>query len=95
MENLDLMLKYGPDTWKLHNKRLEVYLSRFVNWINVVHVSILFWILQLLPLWHQSIFMLRACNTSASAFFAYLEYVYKSSWCRQDRPALVHMAWYL
>ncbi|XP_020215477.1 pre-mRNA-splicing factor SPF27 homolog [Cajanus cajan] len=28
MENLDLMLKYGPDTWKLHNQRLEVYLSR-------------------------------------------------------------------
>ncbi|KAG5024603.1 hypothetical protein AAZX31_08G050200 [Glycine max] len=28
MENLDLMLKYGPDTWKQHNQRLEVYLSR-------------------------------------------------------------------
>ncbi|BAT72654.1 pre-mRNA-splicing factor SPF27 homolog [Vigna umbellata] len=28
MENLELMLKYGPDTWKLHNQRLEVYLSR-------------------------------------------------------------------
>ncbi|KAF7819948.1 pre-mRNA-splicing factor SPF27-like protein [Senna tora] len=28
MENLDLLLKYGPDAWKLHNQRLEVYLSR-------------------------------------------------------------------
>ncbi|KAK7358160.1 hypothetical protein VNO77_00083 [Canavalia gladiata] len=28
MENLDLMLKYGPDAWKQHNQRLEVYLSR-------------------------------------------------------------------
>ncbi|XP_054821870.1 pre-mRNA-splicing factor SPF27 homolog [Prosopis cineraria] len=28
MENLDLLLKYGPDAWKLHNQRLEVYLTR-------------------------------------------------------------------
>ncbi|CAK8579716.1 unnamed protein product [Lathyrus sativus] len=28
MENLDLLLKYGPDAWKQHNLRLEVYLSR-------------------------------------------------------------------
>ncbi|OIV89420.1 hypothetical protein TanjilG_21895 [Lupinus angustifolius] len=28
MENLDLSLKYGPDAWKQHNQRLEVYLSR-------------------------------------------------------------------
>ncbi|KAK2451244.1 Pre-mRNA-splicing factor SPF27 [Trifolium repens] len=28
MENLDLLLKYGPDAWKQHNQRLEVYLSR-------------------------------------------------------------------
>ncbi|KAK7320155.1 hypothetical protein RJT34_04889 [Clitoria ternatea] len=28
MENLELMLKYGPDAWKLHNQRLEVYLLR-------------------------------------------------------------------
>ncbi|KAI4350992.1 hypothetical protein L6164_005386 [Bauhinia variegata] len=28
MENLDFLLKYGPDAWKLHNQRLEVYLSR-------------------------------------------------------------------
>lgn len=35
MENLDLMLKYGPDTWKQHNQRLEVYLSRFLHSINL------------------------------------------------------------
>ena len=28
MENLDLLLKYGPDAWKQHNNRLEVYLTR-------------------------------------------------------------------
>ncbi|CAJ2675963.1 unnamed protein product [Trifolium pratense] len=28
MENLDLLLKYGPHAWKQHNQRLEVYLSR-------------------------------------------------------------------
>ncbi|XP_027343561.1 pre-mRNA-splicing factor SPF27 homolog [Abrus precatorius] len=27
-ENLDLLLKHGPDAWKLHNQRLEVYLTR-------------------------------------------------------------------
>lgn len=38
MENLDLMLKYGPDTWKQHNQRLEVYLSRFLHSINLYFV---------------------------------------------------------
>jgi pre-mRNA-splicing factor SPF27 len=33
MENLDLLLKYGPDAWKQHNQRLEVYLSRFHSFI--------------------------------------------------------------
>lgn len=28
MENLDLLFKHGPDAWKQHNQRLEVYLSR-------------------------------------------------------------------
>ncbi|KAJ1437815.1 Pre-mRNA-splicing factor SPF27 [Sesbania bispinosa] len=30
MENLELLLKYGPDAWKQHNQRLEVYLSRII-----------------------------------------------------------------
>jgi hypothetical protein len=33
MENLDLLLKYGPDAWKQHNQRLEVYLSRFHSFL--------------------------------------------------------------
>ncbi|MED6138399.1 Pre-mRNA-splicing factor SPF27, variant 3 [Stylosanthes scabra] len=28
MENLDLLLNYGTDSWKQHNNRLQVYLSR-------------------------------------------------------------------
>ncbi|XP_057421266.1 pre-mRNA-splicing factor SPF27 homolog [Lotus japonicus] len=28
MENIELLLKYGPDAWKQHNHRLEVYLLR-------------------------------------------------------------------
>ncbi|GAU12834.1 hypothetical protein TSUD_73210 [Trifolium subterraneum] len=31
MENLDLLLKYGPDAWKQHNQRLEVYLSSCIG----------------------------------------------------------------
>ncbi|XP_047965966.1 pre-mRNA-splicing factor SPF27 homolog [Salvia hispanica] len=28
LENLDLMLKHGPDVWKLYNQQLEAFLSR-------------------------------------------------------------------
>lgn len=30
LENLDLMLKHGPDVWKLYNRQLEAFLSRCI-----------------------------------------------------------------